>query len=428
MGNEQMTTRCRLSDARLPGMPNPVDIDVEEGRVVAIRSCSARSTEADRWGPPAESSGSRIERMDGMLLIPSLREHHSHLDKVLTADTIVNRTGDLMGAIGAWAKAENSGILGLEEMQIRAESAIERMLYSGVTSIRTHVNVGDSDPELRNLRAVAAARDRFRGVVDIEIVALMQSPLTGPDGLGNRAALDRAVEFGIDFIGGCPHLEIDSPEAIKHLLDLAEAADLGIDLHMDESLDPDVLTVELLAREVLSRGCSQHVAASHCVSLSVQSEDRQRVIAALLHSARITVVALPQTNLFLQGWKHPQSMPRGIAPLQLLADHGVGIAAGGDNVQDPFNPMGRFDPLETASLLVTAAHLSPRDALRAVSADSTRWEDPERDLIGAPANFLAIDALNIREALASAPMTRTTIRGGHIIATTKVESRMISPG
>jgi cytosine deaminase len=366
-----------------------------------------------------------VEHLGGMLLLPSLREHHAHLDKVLTADAIVNRTGDLMGAIGAWIEAEESGVLNFEEMQIRAESAIERLLYSGVTSVRTHVNVGVSDPEFRNLRAVRAACERFRGLVDIELVALMQSPLAGPDGRGNRRALDAAIELGIDLIGGCPHLEANSHEMISHVLDLAEMADLDVDLHMDESLDPEMLTIEMLAKEVLGRGCRRRITASHCVSLSVQSKERQASIASLLRDAQIAVVALPQTNLFLQGWRHPQSMPRGIAPVKMLSESGVSVAAGGDNVQDPFNPMGRFDPLETASLLVMASHLDPKDALRAVSTDPRQLEDPLRELIGSPADFLAIDATNVREALASASGTRRTVREGRVVSMTTLEKRMI---
>ncbi|MFM8855641.1 MAG: amidohydrolase family protein [Actinomycetota bacterium] len=422
---EGKSRRTRLTSAQLPGASTLVDIDVENGRIVDIRSIASQRTGSDVASASNSLPEDHVEDLDGMLLVPSLREHHAHLDKALTADGIVNRTGDLMGAIQAWVEAEASGVLGLEEMQMRAESALERMLHCGVTSVRTHVNVGESDPTFRSLRAVSAARDRFLGLVDVEIVALMQSPLAGSAGRGNRRALDQAIEFGIDLIGGCPHLEADSQGMISHVLDSAEAAALDVDLHVDESLEPDMLTIELLAQEVVRRGCLRRVTASHCVSLSVQSMERQVSIARLLREAQIAVIALPQTNLFLQGWNHPQSMPRGIAPVKLLLEQGVSVAAGGDNVQDPFNPVGRFDPLETASLLVIASHVDPSDALRVVSTDPRKFEDPLQDLIGAPADFLAIDGTNIREAIASASATRRTVRGGHVVAMTTVEKRVI---
>ena len=424
--DERANTRSLLTAVRVSGVDGLLDIEVEDGRVVDIRSSTFEDTRNDS----ADSSGAgtieNVEHLDGMLLVPSLREHHAHLDKALTANAIHNRTGDLAGAIQAWSEAENSGKFDFEEMQLRAESAIERMLFSGITSVRTHVNVGESDPDLRNLRAVSAARERFRGLVDVEIVALVQNPLAGSLGRGNRQILGKAIEFGIDLIGGCPHLETSSDDVISHVLDVAESADLDVDLHIDESLEPDMLTIESLAKQTLSRGFARRVTASHCVSLSVQPVERQESIASLLYEARITVVALPQTNLFLQGWKHPQSTPRGIAPVKMLLEQGVSIAAGGDNVQDAFNPMGRFDPLETASLLVMASHMDPGDALRAVSSDARRLADPVRELIGSPANFLAIDATNVREALASASPNRRTVRGGRVVAMTNIERRVIA--
>lgn len=420
-----MGQRSRLTSVRLPGVANVVDIDVENGRVVEIRPIPSEPVLFGTDNASGHVGDGHVEDLGEQLLLPSLREHHAHLDKVLTADAIANRTGDLMGAIEAWIGAEKRGLLNPEEMQIRAESALERMLYSGVTSVRTHVNIGENDPEFRNLRAVRAARERFHGLVDIELVALVQSPLAGTDGRANRRALDTAIELGIDLIGGCPHLEAQPREMISHVLDLAEEANLDIDLHVDESLDPEMLTIEMLAEEAVSRGIHRKITASHCVSLSVQTKERQESIASLLREARIGVVGLPQTNLFLQGWDHPQSMPRGIAPVKVLSEHGVSVAAGGDNVQDPFNPMGRFDPLETAALLVVASHMDPSEALRAVSTDSRLLEDPLRDLIGAPADFLAIDATNIREALASASASRRTVKGGRVVAMTTLEKRMV---
>jgi cytosine deaminase len=118
-------------------------------------------------------------------------------------------------------------------------------------------------------------------------------------------------------------------------------------------------------------------------------------------------------------------MPRGITPITLLAEHGVAVSAGGDNVQDPFNPMGRFDPLETAALLVMAAHMTPMDAFAAVSSEPQWLGNPLRDLIGLPANFLVVDAANVRDAVASAPSTRRTVRGGRVVASSTVE-RMLT--
>ncbi len=382
-------------------------------------------TDVSPDGSVDPSAKGRIEDLEGHLLLPPLIEHHAHIDKALTADLVVNRTGDLMGAIEAWIEAENAGVLGFEDMQMRAEKSLEQLALAGVSRVRTHVNVGASDSEQRNLRAVAAARRNFADLIDVEIVALMHSPLSGEDGRANRLALDKALEFGVDLIGGCPHLEEDSVGMIDHVLAVARSSRLPLDLHVDETLDPQMLTVELLARAILDGDFDLGVTASHCVSLSMQDVADQVRLAGLLRQSGIRVVALPQTNLFLQGWGQPVATPRGITPMALLQDHGVDVVAGGDNVQDPFNPMGRNDPLETASLLVTAAHVDPEAAFAAVShIDPSTLSLFGTDVIGRTADFLSIDVGNIREAVATGSSNRRTIRRGRVVARSSLQRHL----
>ena len=101
--------------------------------------------------------------------------------------------------------------------------------------------------------------------------------------------------------------------------------------------------------------------ASHCVSLGMQPPARQHEVAEAVAAAGIAVVALPATNLYLQGRDHPQAMPRGLTAVRALRDAGVVVAAGADNLQDPFNPLGRACPFETAALMVLTAHLTPAE-------------------------------------------------------------------
>src|SRR4030095_12834339 len=108
--------------------------------------------------------------------------------------------------------------------------------------------------------------------------------------------------------------------------------------------------------------------ASHCVSLGVQDETPQAVVPAELAAADVAVVTLPQTNLFLQARGTTTAPPRGLTALRPLLDAGVTVAGGADNMQDPFNIVGRGDPLETAALLVMAGHLTPAEAYHAVAA------------------------------------------------------------
>ena len=224
--------------------------------------------------------------------------------------------------------------------------------------------------------------------------------------------------MGIDFVGGCPHLDEDSDGVIRTAIDAATEAGLGIDLHVDEMLDPSVLTLRDYARQVMDRGFEGLTAASHCVTLGMQTPEVQAQVAAEVAEAGIAVFPLPQTNLFLQGRDDPTATPRGLTAVAALQEAGALVAAGADNVQDPFNLVGRSDPLETAALMVMAGHQLPDDAYDMVANNVRRaiGVAPVTIEPGSPADLVAIDAPSIRGAIADAPMSRRVFRGGRLVA------------
>ena len=238
-------------------------------------------------------------------------------------------------------------------------------------------------------------RRRLRDLVEIQVAALAACPSIGINGADQRALVREAVAMGIDVIGGCPHLEEDPAESNDTMLTLAAEAGLPVDLHTDETLNPAMLALEDLAERVLATGFPNAVAASHCVSLSLQSEQRQREVAEKVAEAGIGVIALPHTNLFLQGRDFQVAMPRAVTAVRALRTAGVTIAAGADNLQDPFNPVGRGDPLETAGLMIITAHVLPDDALHMVT-------NAARTVMGLPptADQVAVRAGSVREAIA----------------------------
>jgi cytosine deaminase len=186
---------------------------------------------------------------------------------------------------------------------------------------------------------------------------------------------------------------------------------------MDETLDPGMLLLPELARQVIDSGFTGSVTASHCVSLGMQTPQVQAEVASLVAEAGITVVPLPQTNLFLQGRGQPQATPRGLTALRALQDAGVRIAAGADNVQDPFNLVGRSDPLETASLLVMAGHVLPDEAYAMVSTNVREMMglEPVCVSVGSLADLLVINAPSIRGAIADASGDRMVFRAGRLV-------------
>ena len=403
---DRILHRARLIDGRL------VDVHIAGGLIAAVLPVGAAVPDG-----VAFNGGIVVDDLAGRLLLPALAEPHAHLDKALTAETVPNPSGDLLGAIEAHSAAGRSGRYTHEDIVARATAALELLLIHGVTAVRSHVDVGvDSAPGA--IAAVDEARRSFAGLIDLQIVALMGGPMSGPEGAGNRAALAAALAAGADLVGGCPALDADGRGLISVILAAATEAGVGIDLHVDETLDASMLTLSELARQVRDTGFAHAVAASHCVSLAMQTKDVQASVAAEAADAGIAVIVLPQTNLFLQGRGHRAPMPRAIAPIDVLRQAGVHVAAGGDNVQDPFNPVGRSDPLETAALLVMAAHQVPALAYTMVSNDARQLMGLPRVALepGDPADFLAIDAPSPRGAIADASPDRRVYRRGRLVA------------
>lgn len=405
------------------------DVVVEGDVVARVEPAAARSRGPDPTAAPPAAAGSRMPApagppaatvldLAGWLVLPAPAEPHAHLDKALTADRVPNRTGDLPGAIEAWHAYRPR--LTVDDIAERAERAARRLLAGGCTAIRTHVDVG-ADIGVRSVEALERVRARLAGLVDLQVVALASVPTTGAAGAGNRAALRDAMDAGADVVGGCPHLDADPAGCIDLCLQLAADRGRPLDLHMDETLNPAVLALPDLCDRVEQWGFALGATASHCVSLGMQDEATQARVAARCAATGVAVVTLPQTNLFLQGRNRPVATPRGLTALAALRAAGALVAAGADNLQDPFNTVGRGDPMETAALLVMAGHLLPEEAYRSVSTAARRalGLPAAAGLVvapGDPAELVALPAASVRAAIADAPPARVVIHAGRVVS------------
>lgn len=386
-----------------------VDVELANGLIAQVTPASGT------WLPGDED-------LSGQVLMPSFAEPHAHLDKALTASRAPNRSGDLPGAITAMQGI--AGTMTHEDIITRAERAIRIHLALGTTSVRTHVNIG-GPMDMRALAALIDVRERWRGLVDVQVVALAAHPLAGRAGKDLRQALRE----GADVAGGCPHLDPEPDRAVGICLDAAGEAGVPMDLHTDETLNPRMLTLATMAELVTRTGFPYQVTASHCVSLGVQAPVVQQRTSEAVAEARIAVVALPQTNLYLQGRDHRVATPRGLTAVTALRAAGAIVAAGGDNLRDPFHPVGRGDALEVAALMVTCGHLDPAAALESVSAASRAvlGLPPVRIAPGHPADLVAMLAGDALEALAAASGHRTVWRAGQVVARTTVHAEISRP-
>ena len=360
-----------------------------------------------------------IETLDlaGHVLLTAPAEPHAHLDKALSWDAIRPPMGDLELAIASWRVY--AATMTVDDIADRARRQLLAMLAQGTTAVRTHVDVLLGDRPTRGAEALVRVRDELRGLIDVEIVALASQDSPDSD-------IEAVLDLGVDLVGGAPHLSRDPHGDLHRLLDLAERRGVGVDLHTDESLDGAV-TLDEYARRVAD--WTTTVSAGHCTRLgSMPAERRDDIVAAVL-AADMGVIANPITNLYLQGWGHPVSTPRGLTALRPLLDAGVRLAAGADNVRDPFNPLGRSDALETAMLLVTAGHLTIDEAYAAVS-------DSARSVMGLPvagvaagarAELLAVRAGSLADVVADASADRFVVHAGRLVAESRVTRSIADP-
>jgi cytosine deaminase len=336
--------------------------------------------------------GDSVVDLAGYVLLPGLAEPHVHLDKAFTAGRAAPAAPDLAEAIAAWCDLR--GHLTEADFSERTRRGAAGYLASGATVVRAHTDVS---PVL--------------GII----------PVTGTAGRENLAALRDAIDAGADLVGGAPWLDPDPTAACQVLFDIAAAAGLPVDLHVDETTDPAADTLGVLIN-LVRQGFGTRVTASHAVSLGSRPPAARQQIAEALAEAGIGVVTLPQTNLWLQGLDDRSASGRGLTAVAALRQAGVPIAAGADNIRDPFNPLGRTDPLETASLLAAAAHLTPAQALEAVTTDAWTVLGRPAPAIrpGAPARFVAVAAADADDAVAAPAPSRIVIHGSQVVARTSV--------
>ena len=279
---------------------------------------------AHRGGRRRASTRSPTRRsidLDGHLLLPAFVEPHAHLDKAFLSERIPNPTGDLMGAIVAMHAHRH---LITDRRHHRARRA-RRAADGGATAPPRSAPTPTPPIEngLMSVEALAEVRRRVADVCDVQIVSLVTWPIIGSAGAESRALLRDALDAGADVVGGCPHLDDDPAAANETLLGIAAEHGRDVDLHTDETLDP---------RHARSRGPGppgDRPAASppgHRQPLrqpgDADATPASRRSPSAVADGRDRVIALPHTNLFLQGRDQQTAMPRALTAVARPADGG----------------------------------------------------------------------------------------------------------
>jgi cytosine deaminase len=401
-----------LQDARLPD-GSAADIVVDGEQILRIGARAGKGV-----SPGFDCAGK--------LVLPAYIDAHVHLDKVLIRGELREHDGTLGGAIGAIHERKRRYTLA--DVAARARQVIEGSVALGTTRLRSHVDV-DTIGGLVPLEGVMAAAESCADIAEVRTIAFPQEGLLRDPGA--YELMEAALEAGADVVGGMPHWEVDEASQLEHVrqcFELAERFDRDLDMHVDETDDGGVRTLEMVADEALRRGFIGRVCAGHVCSLAAAPNDyADRVIDKCLR-AGISIAANPVTNLVLQGRGDRGLIRRGTTRIGELRAAGVNVFFGQDCVNDGFYPFGRGSMLEVALISAHVAHLTTRAdlayALRAVSdAPALAMRLTDYGLRpGARADLQLVPVPTWDEALRVQPLPERVWFKGRLVAENNVEA------
>lgn len=403
-----------LRNTRLRGRAALADVLIEDGKIVRVE---------DRLDLPC----GRTLDAEGGLTTPAFLDPHIHLDKVNVFDTVrPNESGTLAEAIEIlWEKKRSYTV---EDIVDRAGEVVRRAVLNGTLGMRTHVDV-DTIGGLKPLEGVLALRERYRDLMDIQIVAFPQ------EGIGKNPGCDRlmerAMELGADVVGGMPANEnspADSLAHVKFCFDLAERFGAEIDMHVDETDDPFYRTLEMIADEAMARNFAPgRVTAGHTCALAAYDDHYAAYVIDKVKAAGLNIITNPVTNLMLQGRGDRQPIRRGITRVKELLAAGVNVCFGQDCIKDTFYPYGSADMLQVANVTAHAAQMSLPGEIEGLLDMITTGANRVMKLPGygvepgCRANLVVTQAADARDAIRLCPPRRWVIRDGRVAAETRVE-------
>ncbi len=416
-----LTDRPEAADAELIA----VDLLVEEGRIAAVE---VSGTLPSDHGPD----------LDRSLVLPGLVDCHTHLDKGHIWRRAPNPTGDLAGAIRA-AGEDRVTRWSADDLRRRIEFGLLAAYAHGVVAIRTHLDSLAPQAQL-SFPLFREVRARWAGRIDLQASSIAPLDVFLTD--EGRQLADIVAETGGQL--GCitrfrgqpdaaPPPEFD--RAMTRVFELAAERSLDLDLHVDESDDPEARTLLSVARLAARRGFRGNILCGHCSSLALQSDDDIDITLRACADAGIDVVSLPTVNLYLQARTlpaAPRRTPRwrGVTVLHEMRARGLRVAVAGDNCRDPFHAYGDHDMLDTFAQAVRILHLDQPIgdwimAATATPAEIMKLPNRGRLRAGDPADLVVLKARDYSEMLSRAQSDRVVLRGGRAIDTTLPDYRML---
>ncbi len=396
-----------LRGARLGG--DLVDVAVAGGRI-------------ERVAPGIDGPATREVDAGGRLLSPPFVESHVHLDTTLTAgQPRWNGSGTLFEGIQIWTERKKE--LSHRDVIERATQLLRWQAAQGVLHVRTHADT--TDPELTGLKALLELREKVSSWIDVQVVAFPQEGiLSYPKG---AELMEEALKLGADAVGGIPHFEHTremGAASVRETFRLAEKYDRPVDVHCDETDDPESRFLEVMAAEAIRTGMGGRVTASHTTAFGSYDNAYAFKLMGFLVKSGINFVANPLINITLQGRYDAYPKRRGITRVKELLQNGLNVSLGYDDVMDPWYPLGTGGMLQPAHMAVHACHMTTREEV--VACFDMVTEGGARTLglegyglgEGTPADFVLVDAPEKWEAVRRLVATTLVVKNGAVISKT----------
>ena len=386
-----------------------------DGSIADIAITGDRITAVGQLDAPAV----RTIDASGDLVSPPFVDPHFHMDATLSYGLPrVNASGTLIEGISLWGELRE--IATVDEMVERAVRYCDWAASMGLLAIRTHV---DTTPDhLRGVDAMLEVKRRVAPYLELQLVAFPQDGLyRAKNGRGN---LIRALDRGVDIVGGIPHFERTMEEGTESVKDVARiAADRGLmlDIHCDETDDPMSRHVETMAAEVTRHGLGVRAAGSHLTSMHSMDNYYVSKLLPLIAESEMTVIPNPLINITLQGRHDTYPKRRGLTRVKEMQALGITVGWGQDCVLDPWYSLGTGDMLDVAFMGMHVAQMThPAEMARCfemVTHTNARIMNLEGYglKVGDLASLVVIDADNPTEALRLRPDRLFVVSRGKVI-------------
>jgi cytosine deaminase len=410
-----------VRNATLPDGRSGIDVLAQGGRISAV-------------GPQLTApEGLPVLDAQGHLLSPPFVDAHFHMDATLSHGLPrVNASGTLLEGIALWG--ELKPLLTQEALVERALQYCDWAVARGLLAIRTHVDV--CDPRLLAVEALLQVRERVKPYLDLQLVAFPQDGVLRSAGALHN--LTRALDMGVDVVGGIPHFErtmADGAESVRLLCEIAAARGLRVDMHCDESDDPMSRHIETLALHTQRLGLHGRVTGSHLTSMHSMDNYYVSKLLPLIAEAQVHAVANPLINITLQGRHDTYPKRRGMTRVPELMAAGVNVAFGHDCVMDPWYSFGSADMLEAAHMGLHVAQMTSQAQVRqcfdAVTSNAARVLGLEGYGLapGCHADFVLLQAYSPGEAIRLRATRLAVVRRGQLVAQTPAAIAKLSlPG